>query len=46
MTHKGGVRGEIIVIKIIFRVKNVIANIIKKGMIASAKHSFEQGIKD
>ncbi len=48
MVKKKVIRDELIIIKlhVLIRVKEAIANIIKKGIIASAKHSLKQVIKD
>ncbi len=48
MVNKRAIRDEVVIIEmiIVIGVKEVVANIIKEGIIASAKNSFKQAIKD
>ncbi len=48
MINKRFIRDKIVIIEvnIAIRVKEAVANIIKQGIIGSAKHSFKQVIKD
>ncbi len=48
MVKKRVIGGDFIIIEIenAIRVKKVVTNIIKQGIIASAKHSFKQVVKD
>ncbi len=48
MVNKRVIRGDFIFIEIeiAIRVKKVVTNIIKQGIIASAKHSIKQVVKD
>ncbi len=48
MVNKRIIRGDFIIIEIeiAIRVKKIVTNVIKQGIITSAKHSFKQVIKD
>ncbi len=48
MVNKRAIRDEVVIIEmiIVIGVKEVVANIIKEGIIASAKNSFKQLIKN